>query len=165
MRYRSGTSVRGKTKVSHQARKRLKALVHMGTMSAIQMKGDLQDYYQRKLGEGKHKMLVLNAVRNKLIHRVCAVVRRGEKYSDRRCGQKLYVSTCLSHRNRSDAFDNLRKWDCCLKSTCSHCQIRQNPFFNHSFVDDPHYYVYLKFALQNSHGFGDFSESLNRFIL
>ena len=52
----------------------------MGTMSAIQVKGDLQDYYVRKLGEGKHTMLVLNAVRNKLIHRVCAVVRRGEKY-------------------------------------------------------------------------------------
>ena len=47
---------------SHQARKRLKALIHMGTMSAIQVKGDLQDYYHRKLGEGKHKMLVLNAV-------------------------------------------------------------------------------------------------------
>lgn len=78
--YRSGTSIRGKTKVSHQARKRLKALIHMGTMSAIQVKGDLQDYYARKLGEGKHTMLVLNAVRNKLIHRVCAVVRRGEKY-------------------------------------------------------------------------------------
>lgn len=78
--YRSGTSVRGKTRVSHQARKRLKALIHMGTMSAIQVKGDLQDYYLRKLGEGKHTMLVLNAVRNKLIHRVCAVVRRGEKY-------------------------------------------------------------------------------------
>ena len=54
----------GKTKVSHQARKRLKSLLHMGTMSAIQMKGDLQDYYVRKLGEGKHTMLVLNAVRN-----------------------------------------------------------------------------------------------------
>lgn len=52
----------------------------MGAMSAIQMKGDLQDYYRRKLSEGKHTMLVLNAVRNKLIHRVCAVVRRGEKY-------------------------------------------------------------------------------------
>jgi transposase len=78
--YRSGTSIRGKTKVSHQARKRLKALIHMGTMSAIQVKGDLQDYYVRKLREGKHTMLVLNAVRNKLIHRVCAVVRRGEKY-------------------------------------------------------------------------------------
>ena len=78
--YRSGTSIRGKTRVSHQARKRLKSLIHMGTMSAIQVKGDLQDYYLRKLGEGKHTMLVLNAVRNKLIHRVCAVVRRGEKY-------------------------------------------------------------------------------------
>jgi hypothetical protein len=49
-------------------------------MSAIQVKGDFQDYYQRKIKEGKHTMLVLNAVRNKLIHRVCAVVRRGEKY-------------------------------------------------------------------------------------
>ncbi len=78
--YRSGSSIRGKTRVSHQARKRLKALIHMGTLSVIQMKGDLQDYYLRKLGEGKHVMLVLNAVRNKLIHRVCSVVRRGEKY-------------------------------------------------------------------------------------
>ena len=78
--YRSGTSVHGKTRVSHQARKRLKSLLHMGTMSAIQVKGDLQDYYLRNLSEGKHTMLVLNAVRNKLIHRVCAVVRRGEKY-------------------------------------------------------------------------------------
>lgn len=78
--YRSGSSIRGKTRVSHQARKRLKSLLHMGTMSAIQVKGDLQEYYLRKLAEGKHTMLVLNAVRNKLIHRVCAVVRRGEKY-------------------------------------------------------------------------------------
>ena len=78
--YRSGSSIRGKTKVSHQARKRLKALIHLGTMSAIQVAGDLQDYYAPKLKEGKPKMLVINAARNKLIHRVCAVVRRGEKY-------------------------------------------------------------------------------------
>nr|WP_240625632.1 hypothetical protein [Spirosoma pollinicola] len=49
-------------------------------MSAIRMKGQLQDYYQRKIGEGKNKMLVLNAVRNKLIHRVCSVVNRQQKY-------------------------------------------------------------------------------------
>lgn len=78
--YRSGSSIRGKTKVSHQARKRLKALIHLGTMSAIQVAGDFQDYYARKLKEGKPKMLIINAVRNKLIHRVCAVVRRGKKY-------------------------------------------------------------------------------------
>lgn len=40
---RSGTSVCIKTKVSHQARKRLKSLIHMGTMSAIEVKGDLRD--------------------------------------------------------------------------------------------------------------------------
>lgn len=78
--YRSGSSVRGKTRVSRHARLRLKSLFHLGAMSAIRMKGQLQDYYQRKIGEGKNKMLVLNAVRNKLIHRVCSVVHRGQKY-------------------------------------------------------------------------------------
>lgn len=78
--YRSGSSVRGKTRVNEHARKRLKSLFHLGAMSAICVKGELQDYYQRKVGEGKNKMLVLNAVRNKLIHRVCSVVHRGEKY-------------------------------------------------------------------------------------
>lgn len=80
VRYRSGSSVRGKTRVSEHARKRLKSLFHLGAMSTICIKGELQDYYQRKVSEGKNKMLVLNAVRNKLIHRVCSVVRRGEKY-------------------------------------------------------------------------------------
>ena len=78
--YRSGTSVRGKTRVSRHARKRLKSLLHMAAMSAIRSKGDLQDYYLRKVAQGKNRMLVLNAVRNKLVHRICAVVRRGEKY-------------------------------------------------------------------------------------
>lgn len=78
--YRSGSSVRGKTRVSQHARLRLKSLFHLGAMSAIRMKGELQDYYQRKVAEGKNKMLVLNAVRNKLIHRVCSVVHRGQKY-------------------------------------------------------------------------------------
>lgn len=85
--YRSGTSIRGKTRVSHQARKRLKALFHLGAMSCIRKEGELRTYYQRKVAEGKNKMLVLNAIRNKLIHRVYAVVRRKEKYD------KTYVPT------------------------------------------------------------------------
>jgi transposase len=84
--YRSDTSVRGKTRVSQHARKRLKSLFHLAAMSAIQVKGELQDYYRRKVAQGKNKMLVLNAVRNKLIHRIYAVVARGEKY------EKNYVS-------------------------------------------------------------------------
>ncbi len=49
-------------------------------MSALQVRGELQEYYQRKVAEGKNKMLVINALRNKLIHRVYAVVRQGKKY-------------------------------------------------------------------------------------
>ena len=78
--YQSGSSVRGRPGVSQHARKRLKSLFHLGAMAAIRAKGELQDYYQRKVKEGKNKMLVLNAVRNKLIHRVYAVVARGQKY-------------------------------------------------------------------------------------
>ncbi len=40
----------------------------------------LRLYYQRKVGEGKSKMSVLNAVRNKLIHRMFATVKRGTPY-------------------------------------------------------------------------------------
>lgn len=78
--YQSGSSVRGRPGVSQHARKRLKSLFHLAAMSSIRVKGELQDYYQRKVKEGKNKMLVLNAVRNKLIHRIYAVVERGEKY-------------------------------------------------------------------------------------
>jgi transposase len=53
--YRSGSSVRGKTSVSQHARKRLKSLFHLGAMSAIQMKGELQIYYRRKLAKARTK--------------------------------------------------------------------------------------------------------------
>jgi transposase len=55
-------------------------LLHICAMSAIQVKGELQDYFQRKVAQGKHKMSVLNAIRNKLIHRMWAVVRDDKKY-------------------------------------------------------------------------------------
>jgi transposase len=76
----SGKSVRGKTRVSHRAHKDLKTLLHMCALGAISRKGELQDFYQRKVGQGKNKMVVLNAVRNKLVHRVFAVVRDGIMY-------------------------------------------------------------------------------------
>lgn len=78
--HQSGSSIRGKTRVNQHARKRLKSLFHLAAMSAIRSKGELQDYYNRKVADGKNKMLVLNAVRNKIIHRIYAVIRRGEKY-------------------------------------------------------------------------------------
>jgi len=76
----SGKSVRGKARVSHHAHKDMKKLLHMCAVSAISRKGTLQDYYLKKVAEGKNKMLVLNAVRNKLTSRVFAVVRDGVMY-------------------------------------------------------------------------------------
>nr|WKN38510.1 IS110 family transposase [Tunicatimonas sp. TK19036] len=76
----SGISIRGKMRVSHLANKQMKKLLHMAAMSAVATEGELADYYQRKVAQGKAKMAVLNAVRNKIIHRVFACVRDDRKY-------------------------------------------------------------------------------------
>lgn len=76
----SGSSVRGKTRVSKHAHKDLKALLHMCAIGCIRHEGELKKYYTRKVEEGKNKMLVINAIRNKLIHRVFAVVRDNTMY-------------------------------------------------------------------------------------
>jgi len=78
--YTSGSSIRGRTRVSHWANKKLKALMSMGALSAVRFDSELKNYYERKLAEGKHKTLVLNAVKNKLTARVMATVKRGTPY-------------------------------------------------------------------------------------
>lgn len=78
--HQSGSSVRGKPSVSHRANKTLKWVIHMGAISVINRKGELQDYYLRKVAEGKNKMSVINAIRNKLVLRVFACVRDNRPY-------------------------------------------------------------------------------------
>ncbi|MBK8225545.1 MAG: IS110 family transposase [Flavobacteriales bacterium] len=80
---RSGTSIRGRTRVSHNANHTLKALLHVSVVAVTRNTGEFRAYYDRKVAEGKHKMLVFNAMRNKLIHRVCAVIRKGVPYEIR----------------------------------------------------------------------------------
>jgi transposase len=72
----SGTSLRAKSRVSHYANKRMKALLNLAAGSAIQSDPELKQYYLRRLSLGKSKMSTLNIVRNKLLHRVFAVVKR-----------------------------------------------------------------------------------------
>ena len=78
--YSSGSSIRGKTKVHFMANKKLKCNLHMASLSAIKLDTGLKAYYERKVAEGKNKMSVLNAVKNKLLARVVAVVNKGEEY-------------------------------------------------------------------------------------
>jgi len=78
----SGSSIHKKPRVSFMADKTLKKLLHMAAMRAIQMKGDLQNYFLRKVAEGKNKMSVLNAIRNKLVARICAVINNKRFYQN-----------------------------------------------------------------------------------
>lgn len=72
---------KGKARVSHMANKSVKTLLHMSAISAISCNIDLKAYYERKVnGEKKNKMLVINAVRNKLILRIFACVNQNRKY-------------------------------------------------------------------------------------
>jgi transposase len=65
------------------ANKKVKSLLHLGAMSAIQHCAQLKAYYQRKVKEGKNKMLVLNNVRNKLVLRIFACVREDRNYDEK----------------------------------------------------------------------------------
>ena len=78
--HRSGTSVRGRTRVSKMANLTLKKLLHLAALSAIKYNGELRDYYLRKVEEGKNKMSVINAVRNKLIKRVYSCITQNRDY-------------------------------------------------------------------------------------
>ncbi|WP_276373352.1 IS110 family transposase [Chryseolinea sp. H1M3-3] len=78
--YRSGTSILGRTGVSKFANSELKRVLHMAAISSVQHNLELKQYYNRKVAEGKSKMAVINAVRNKLIHRIVAVIKRGTPY-------------------------------------------------------------------------------------
>lgn len=76
----SGTSIKGKSRVSHFANKKMKKLLHLVALTSIRADKQLSAYYQRKVAEGKNKMLIINALRNKILHRLCAVIKRGTPF-------------------------------------------------------------------------------------
>ena len=74
--YSSGSSIKGRTKVNHLADKKLKSLLTMCALSAKKHDKEIANYYERKLKEGKAPMLVMNAVKCKVLSRVFAVIKR-----------------------------------------------------------------------------------------
>lgn len=80
---RSGTSIFGKKRLSLLADKKIKKVLHLGAMRAIQMENDFRVYYIRKVKEGKNKMSVVNAIRNKIIHTAYALIKNQELFQNR----------------------------------------------------------------------------------
>jgi transposase len=78
----SGTSIRGRTKVSHLANKKIKSLLNLCAISAIQSNLEMKIYYNKRIAEGKNKMSTVNIIRNKLLSRIFAVVKRQTPYVD-----------------------------------------------------------------------------------
>ena len=76
----SGTSIKGKTRVSHLANKKIKAHLSNASRSAVQNDSEMKIYYKRKEKEGKAHGVIMNAIKFKLITRVFAVVKRGTPY-------------------------------------------------------------------------------------
>jgi transposase len=88
----SGTSIRTEPHVSHIADKKLKTLLTQAARCAILHDSNIRDYYQRKIAEGKKSWLVINNVRNKLVHRIFAIVR------DRQMYQTAYINPMNTER-------------------------------------------------------------------
>lgn len=76
----SGTSIKGRPRLSRKANMGMKSLLHMAALVSMQCNEELKAFYERRVKEGKSKMSVLNMLRNKLIHRVFACVRDNRKY-------------------------------------------------------------------------------------
>jgi len=80
--YSSGTVI-GKTRVHPLANKQLKSLLNLAAQSVIQIKGEYSQYYNKRVTEqNKSKMSTLNIIRNKIVFRVFAVVKRQTPYVD-----------------------------------------------------------------------------------
>mgnify|MGYP001798048809 CR=1 FL=1 len=78
--WKSGESLNVPAKVSHLAHKTIKGYISNGASSAMQHDKELKAYYQRRLAQGKNKYVVQNAIRNKFLYRIFAVVKRGTPY-------------------------------------------------------------------------------------
>lgn len=72
----SGKTVRGKTRVSPLADKDMKTLLDLSARSAIVHDEELKAFYRRRLRMGKSKRSTINIVRNKIIYRMFAVIKR-----------------------------------------------------------------------------------------
>lgn len=78
--YQSGSSLNARNRISRIGDMRLKTLLSLAAWNAIRSVPDLRNYYERKVSEGKSKLSVTNAVRNKILAIVIAVIKRGTPF-------------------------------------------------------------------------------------
>ncbi|HEX4849182.1 MAG TPA: IS110 family transposase [Puia sp.] len=80
--HKSGTTIKRRSRVSHLADKQMKTLLDLSAKSAIQHDKELREYYLRRTTDGKPKMSTINVVRNKILYRMFAVIKRQTPFSE-----------------------------------------------------------------------------------
>jgi transposase len=76
----SGTSIKGRSRVSQMANKPLKGDLSMAAKASVQHDPEMKAYYERRIEMGKKHMAVMNEVKFKLVLRMFAVVNKGQVY-------------------------------------------------------------------------------------
>jgi len=81
-KHQSGTSVKVRDKISPLANKKIKVFLTLAATSAMRHNEVYKVYYQRKKAEGKEHFLIINNMRNKLIHLIFSLIKSGKKYDE-----------------------------------------------------------------------------------
>ena len=80
IKHESGSSVYSAPTSRHFGPPMLRKLLYLAACSVRTHKKQFQQYFFRKVTEGKHKKLVLNNIQNKILKIACAVVRSQQPY-------------------------------------------------------------------------------------
>jgi len=79
---RSGSSVRGRSRISKMGNQKLRNLLFLCAFSACKYNKGCREIYERIVGQGKSKKLALIAVVNKLIKQAFAIAKSGLPYRE-----------------------------------------------------------------------------------
>jgi len=80
IKHESGTSIYSAPTSRHYGPPVMRKLLYLGACSVRTHKKQFQQYFFRKVAEGKHKKVVLNNIENKILKIACAVVRSQKQY-------------------------------------------------------------------------------------
>ena len=78
--HESGSSIKAPKRTSSLRNRKLKTLLIRAAMTAAIHDPQMKAYKERKIEQGKHKMIVYNAIASKLVNRIFAVALREEPF-------------------------------------------------------------------------------------
>ena len=79
--HQSGSSINGRPQVSPFANRMIKSLLSQAALVATKVDINIYNYHQRLIQRGKHPLLIQNNIKNKMLHRLVAMVRNRQKYN------------------------------------------------------------------------------------